>query len=520
MVTVDGTQRPSRIRLALADAAPIVLVGLGMVAFAILVRGGAIASWTYINPDEVELMAQARAARLSPVPFTTWTMGTTGPMWPLTLALLGALGLPLTVAAAHLLSAILTGLIGVGVFALARRSYSTGWAVVLTFAWWAPLALVVPLLGLLTDYSALSTEYLPCALLVVVALLGFRATGGRPGWLVAGGVVGMFAVGGKFQVAPLAFVLLLLIVIRTRKGIAARLRGVGWVAIGALVPVLALALVLLVAPGVSDALIAQQFGFLGSYADGTDLASRIGNTVNALGAARWYLLAALVALIWLAMRSDLSTAIARAALALAGVAAVFAGGRGFGHYLIILIVAIGIAAALPLRKGLSPIPGRWALPITATATALAVAALATVGFAIGRLSPATPADVVAALSPDSVVRNEALARACPPGSTAVVWGWAPEIYLAQDWVNAIPYFNILGLTIDGPVRDGAEPIILSALDHADCVVEALGPPYFAVGPESSLVAVYPSSAEVLADSFSLRPGVLADCGGCSVYVRR
>lgn len=493
---------------------------VGFVTLSVIVRGGAIAAVGLINPDEVELMAQARAALRSPVPFTTWTMGTTGPTWPLTLALLGALGLPLTIAAAHVLSAVLTGLLGAGIFLLLRRAFSLTWSLVITIAWWAPLALVVPLLGYPSDFVALSTEYLPGALVVLIALFGLRSGGGRSGWLVAGGVLGILAVGAKFQIAPLVFMVLLIVVVRERRGFADRLRGIGWVALGAVVPLALLVIVLLVAPGVTDALVAQQFGFLGSYAEGTDLATRLQNTFNVLLSARWYLLPFATAIVWLSIRSDGATALARLAITGSGLVAVLAGGRGLGHYLIILIVAVGIAIALPLRERRPPVPGRWALPVFATLTLLAVGAVATFGFGSGRITPVRPTDLAVALSPDSAPTIAELTRLCPPGSGAVVWGWAPELYLSQAWTNEIPYFNILGLMIDGAVHDAAEPIILDGLERADCVIEALGQPYFAIGPESTLEAVYPVSADVLEESFRLVPGVLEDCEGCNVYVRR
>lgn len=509
----SGRARPRRILVG-------VLTALGFVAVALLLRGGAIATIGFINPDEVELMAQARAALGSPVPFTTWTMGTTGPTWPLALVLLSLLGFPLTVAAAHVLSAVLTGLLGAGIFFLARRNLSPGWALVLTAAWWGPLVIVVPVLGYLTDFAALSTEYLPAVLLVVVALIGLRERGGRPWALVAGGVLGMLAVGAKFQIAPLAFALLLIIAIRTRDTLGSRVRAVLWIGLGAAIPALVLILALVLSPDVQDELVAQQFGFLGSYADGTDLATRIGNTVAVLNSARWYLLAIGIGIVWLVVRSDAGTALARIALVVAGLVAVFAGGRGFGHYLIILIAALGLAMALPLRNGLSPLPGRRALPALAALTAVALGAIAAFGLTTGRVALLKPQDLAVALSPDSAPRDAALERWCPPGSTVVVWGWAPELYLAHDWVNGIPYFNILGLVQPGPVHDQALPVVLDGLERADCVVEALGQPFFAVGPESSIDAVYPETRETLVDRFRVREGALADCPACVVYVSR
>jgi hypothetical protein len=48
-----------------------VAVASGLVVATMILRGQAITELDYLNPDEAELMVQARAALLSPVPFST-----------------------------------------------------------------------------------------------------------------------------------------------------------------------------------------------------------------------------------------------------------------------------------------------------------------------------------------------------------------------------------------------------------------------------------------------------------------
>lgn len=60
----------------------------------------------------------------------------------------------------------------------------------------------------------------------------------------------------------------------------------------------------------------------------------------------------------------------------------------------------------------------------------------------------------------------------PPGSSALVWGWAPEIFVEQDWQNTVPYPNVLGMAINPAIRDSAEPIMRAGIDQASCVVDA------------------------------------------------
>jgi hypothetical protein len=48
------------------------------VATTVPVRGRALPMWTPINADGAELMAQAHAGERNTLPFTTWTMATSG----------------------------------------------------------------------------------------------------------------------------------------------------------------------------------------------------------------------------------------------------------------------------------------------------------------------------------------------------------------------------------------------------------------------------------------------------------
>jgi hypothetical protein len=129
---------------------------VGFVVISVVLRGLTISVWGPLNPDEAELLAQARAAMLSPVPFTTWTSGTTGPFWVLFLALLGVMGAPLTLAFAHVLAAVLTGLIGFMIFLLVRRSLGLLPGIVLSVGWWLPIVAIYPVGGT-ADFGPLST---------------------------------------------------------------------------------------------------------------------------------------------------------------------------------------------------------------------------------------------------------------------------------------------------------------------------------------------------------------------------
>ena len=58
------------------SAVVYVAVAAALVVATAILRGQAISDWGLINPDEAGLIAEARAARLSPVPWSTWVIGT------------------------------------------------------------------------------------------------------------------------------------------------------------------------------------------------------------------------------------------------------------------------------------------------------------------------------------------------------------------------------------------------------------------------------------------------------------
>jgi len=462
-------------------------------------------------------MAQARAALSSPVPFSTWTSGTTGPFWVLFLALLGWLGAPLTLVFAHLLAAVLVGLIGYVVWVLLRRSFGIGPAVVIGLLWWIPLVVMFPLGGL-TDFGALNTELLPGLLVLVAALIPVKAVIARPWLFVFIGLLCGLAVGSKYQVLPLAVGLVVVQLIATGFTVRKWIAPLGFWAMGAVIPFAAVALAMLLSPTTSFDLLMQNFSFLGSYATGVDLWSRISMSTRLL-LGQPYLAVALLGIAWLAFLSTKRVALSRLIMVMVGLAAVYAGGKGFGHYLILLYVALAIAAVLPLRPSARLLPSK-PLRITGVAvSATLVAALFVVGGIAGRVAVTTPGEVGAALSPDSVVRKARLAAACPSGSKVLVWGWAAELYVDYSWTNTVPFMNTLGISSDAASRKAGEGLVGRAIDESDCIVDAVGAPFFGVGPESSITLVFPQFTSQLDREFRVVTDAL-DCDSCAVYIRR
>src|ERR1700730_10683858 len=69
--------RPRRsARMRWMGVARELLIATAFVGVSVMLRGGFLGRITWLNPDEAELIAQARAAMRSPVPFTTWATTT------------------------------------------------------------------------------------------------------------------------------------------------------------------------------------------------------------------------------------------------------------------------------------------------------------------------------------------------------------------------------------------------------------------------------------------------------------
>jgi hypothetical protein len=538
------TSANNRVRSAVLYVAVATVL---VVATAVL-RGGAISEWGLLNPDEAGFMASARAALLSPVPWSTWETGTTGPYWTLFLAALGALGAPLTLAFAHLLSAVLWALTALALFVAMSRAIGRGPALVATVIWWFPVAMVW-LVGVPGNFSELSTEYLPALLVVTSALVPREQLVARP-WLFA--VVGMLAglaVGAKYQVGPLAvaFVVAQLIVLRlsARRTLVSAL---WWVA-GAVLPVAAVLLVMVASPATNWTLMEQNFSVLLSYVvdpSQHQLGALGGGRVKSTFAALvgpghlgnfgplYPLLAMLAGLTWLGRHSERRSNVARVVLVAGAITAVLAGGMGAAHYFILVFAAVGLAATMPVKPGARLLPRRLSSPARtrALAVAAAVVLVCVLGYVLPRLAyvdPLSPRQAAAAFSADSVNRDPALARACPPGSKAMVWGYAPELYLAQDWQSTLPYLNVGTLATGGNWESG-EPVVRTGIEQADCIADATLMKRrdcpdkrselltWCLGPRFSLPRFYPQLVPLIDRQFHTVP-VTGGCEGCTLYVR-
>jgi MFS family permease len=506
-----------RVGVQCAIAAVFVIV-------AVMLRGQHLANGYPLNPDEAELIGQARAAMRSPIPFTTWTTATTGPIWPLFLATLGVLGLPMTMFAAHFVAAVLVGVIGYLGFTLVRRATNAFVSSVVTVFWWLPF--VLSLSGDPVNLAAMSTELLPSALILCAALVSPQSLQTRPWLFAVTGVLSGLAVGAKYQVAPLAVAVLamqlaLMPQFQPQFQWRRAWRHVGWWVGGALAPALILGVAMLVSPDVLTVAVQQNLTFISEYSGRVGLNGRISNWRSLVTSMPQVLMVLLVC--WFGSRSVPRVQAWRAIVVGAGLVAVYLGGLGFGHYLIFMYPAFAIALALPLKPGAQLVPF-FNRPILREALVIFVAMAAWVASFGGptQLPDLTSRSQLAIVfRPDGhPPQDPKLVQACPAGSEVLVWGWAPELYAIYSWGNAVPYMN-LTLLIEVPANKASgHRVIREAIERRStaCVVDAVGSPFFHVIPQQSITKVYPDLSTVLTTQYR-SVGAIHNCEKCTVYVR-
>ena len=100
---LGGILTPIRRRLGLL--VPLMMTAV-LLVLAVELRGLYLASSTMMNPDEAELLAAGRRAALNLLPYVTYTTPTYLVAWPFALGVLAALGVPMTLPTAHVLSAL------------------------------------------------------------------------------------------------------------------------------------------------------------------------------------------------------------------------------------------------------------------------------------------------------------------------------------------------------------------------------------------------------------------------------
>ena len=169
----------------------------------VLVRGDLLWTSGMQNPDEAELMAEGRSAAGNLFPYSDYTTSTHLFLWPFLLGLLGLVGVPLTLVTAHVISGLSYVLLGTTGWFLTMRRIGGLRATFLVL----PTTLVL-LMGYgpgTSDFLSMTSEALPLVFLCVAALVMLGPSHPMTNrQLVIGSMIAGLAIWTKPQSGPVA----------------------------------------------------------------------------------------------------------------------------------------------------------------------------------------------------------------------------------------------------------------------------------------------------------------------------
>jgi hypothetical protein len=474
------------VRRWLSAAAVVVLLG----ALAFWLRAYAIQYNGWINPDEAELLADARRARLGLLPpYGSYTTPTFFALWPMSLATLSWMGMPLTLPAAHALSASAYVVVGALLWVVTARG--VGWLrsgiVVL------PVTFFV--LSSPGDFAALGTELL--AVLLLVAAAAILVSGRDPV-----SPSRLFVVAILCGLAPWAkphgsIVVLALAVVAVQYAsfpgpAAARRRNWCVALLGLAAPSLVLGLLMAVG-GTLLRFWEEPLAFTLYYGVGgidgvgdVSLAGRLSSIVAQLPTIGVFLALSLLGLVpWMARNARASDRWPLARLMwieLVGAGVITSVAIPlFQHYLNLLLASSAVAAIVGIAmasadtsKNLSGADVRSSGVSRAQIGILALPLILS-SFAVSQVWQYR--DFYG--EPPHVDVHE-LSSLCPAGSRVAVWGWSAELYALYDWIPASRYTNTNLLVWRTPYTDVYRSRYADELRAAppQCLVNAIGPGWF------------------------------------------
>jgi hypothetical protein len=479
-----------------------------------------------LNPDEADLLAAGKRAVDSLVPFRSYSTTTYGPVWPTFLGLLGKLGVPLTLPVAHLIAALFASAITVLLHICYRRRLSLIAALsatgCLTFLWsngGSPFNM---------DFVYMSSELLPVLLLVGGIALYLHSHDHRWGLYFALVLLGLAPL-AKYQIGPISLTAACLIIWRYEhlRGSSSLLNTFG----AYFAPTFFFALSSLLAGTfgrIVDESIPVLIGYLGP--DGTGFEKTSLPFAWFLVSQYFVFIPTFVAISLISIRlrqahSFKDTVINFSwpfGIMVISVFSVGATRNYFPHYLQ-LFLAMG--AVLTMEASLEREDEKVVINTEYRRGELnsgffVLTCLLFVSF-FGTLSRAFPdselvsradrADPSLLLTPQSGllegVRNasDGISKLCPPRSTVVVWGYAPDLYSLYGFKPGSRFTFTVRQINDGPnrsiYRDRLRDEIVSKLP--ECVIEAVGPAFFYYNTSASEIAqVMPDLHSFLQQKYS------------------
>ncbi len=524
----------------------------------VLVRGDLLWTSGMQNPDEAELMAEGRSAAGNLFPYSDYTTSTHLFLWPFLLGLLGLVGVPLTLVTAHVISGLSYVLLGTTGWFLTMRRIGGVRATLLVL----PTTLVL-LMGYgpgTSDFLSMTSEALPLVILCVAALvmlgpshpmtnrqlvIGEHGRGTRDLDEAAersrgGGVRRRLRPDGVCRARA-----------RTRRRVTTGtvprlLRSMALAVLAFVTPTVVFVGVMMLG-GTLDEFVREPVASMWGYAAHRDVSQGIvappltgrlaGVRLRELVPVRVGVGTGSAPLHGVAGPPRVPPApglglaaillpLGSALICLLPIYPLFPHYATFLYVGCLLATCVAVRLAVPGQDDLTG--GRW---VEGTYGAVA---LLVVGMLMLPTVPGQVKDLAQrsghAITGDGFAFNNAIPRtatrlgvACPPGSRALVWGWASELYAYYDWTPASRYANATWILNPSNKQAEYASILEGELrqDPPGCIVEALGPPFFAgIDPANTLSTLVPGVSSLLESCYTASDETTFDGRPVRLYHRK
>ncbi len=520
----------------------------------VLIRGGWLLSANMLNPDEAQLLAAGKQARVDFVPYHTYTTYTYLFFWPIFLGFVNLVGIPLNFTTAHVISALFDIFVVV-----------TGWHLIARwYGWRLASVLVLPTAiyyfadanqqHTSIDLYSLTTESLP----IVLIFVGLAVLTSAPGSLstrrfILGSAICGLAPWAKPQLGPLALaVVYSCSLIRATEVFTndSQARTQGNSRFRVLAKELAIGTVSFVGPSLIVIAFIASVGEFGNFVRlGLGGTSGVFSYISAMNASENALSARIFALVH--YLEQFHVVLYWALAGILGWRAIAGSDRRWLNALRVLIWALPLLAAVATLAILpedflhflhysnvlfagalaSAVLGantsrfsshdirsdRWRKRVIA---ALALAASVSIFLDSGSLNTVDGSTHFAEsqlsslvtrgrLVPDDAYNPDgsALTTMCPQASRVFVFGWANELYSYYDWMPADEFLvENWGIPRSGPALTASD-LIATELKQVPprCIVEAIGTGFFGFIPSTDTIErVVPEIKQLLRTCYRRR----------------
>jgi hypothetical protein len=473
----------------------------------IIIRGETLISGALINPDEAELLALGRRASINlRDPVGTFAVQTLGPIQPTLLGFVGALGIPLTLTTAHIIS----GLIYVWLcwFGWFRISQKIGWIKGSIFIY--PTSIII--FSLDGDFLSLGTELIPLTMISIGILLSFPSIGDvSPNRFLWGSILLGAAPWAKPQSFILAFFIFFLALLRSRRidivstsTLRTKIR-LFFFFIPSLFFILYLGLWNSLDEFINETVLFQWnyiFNRNPFFGDPQSFSERVSEFSKFIlghpGALLWALVGSIVIY---ENHSEVNTKIidhshfSWLSVVISTLVTLLILSPIFGHYANYLYAGLLFASVIIMANTNHPLSRSRSSTVTINPITLSLFKIALV-VSILSVWPKVLANIEN--FPDKRYSSPAisplLVSLCPKHAMVSVWGWSPEFYSWYDWIPSTRYTSTVWQIWPSDKQEYYRQVYLTELNenHPSCILDTASPSFFGnFSQETTLPNVIP-----------------------------